>query len=145
MAKVRDILTRKRPAVHMVSADTTVLEATQRMNEERLGSLVVTEGEQIAGMFTQRDVLRRVVAEQRQPAQTIVAEVMTREVLCCEPGAPMDDASRLMKDHRVRHLPVCTEDGTLLGIVSIGDLNAYHASDNEAEISFLHDYLYGRV
>lgn len=125
--------------------DTIVLEATQRMNKERLGSLVVTEGEHIIGMLTERDVLRRVVAEQRLPADTLVSEVMTREVLCCAPGTPVEDASRVMKDHRVRHLPVCTDDGTLLGLISIGDLNAYHASDNEAEIGFLHDYLYGRV
>jgi CBS domain-containing protein len=145
MAKVRDILTRKGSAVQMVAADTTVLDATQRMNDERLGSLVVTDGDRIVGMFTERDVLRRVVAEQRSPAETLVSEVMTRDVLCCTPGMAIEDASRIMKDHRVRHLPVCTDDGALLGMISIGDLNAYHASDSEATISFLNDYLYSGV
>jgi len=145
MAKVRDILTRKGSAVRMISAGTSVLEATRLMNEERLGSLVVTEDERIVGIFTERDVLQRVVAEQRAAETTTVSEVMTREVLCCSPGTPIEDASRIMKDHRVRHLPVCTDDGTLLGLISIGDLNAYHSSDNEAEISFLHEYLYGQV
>jgi CBS-domain-containing membrane protein len=71
--------------------------------------------------------------------------VMTRDVVCCPPEADIDEASRIMRDRRVRHLPVCDGDGSLLGVISIGDLNAYHASTQEAQIHFLNEYVYGRA
>src|SRR5438105_8634517 len=102
------------------------------MNEHKIGALVVMEAGRVAGMFTERDVLRRVVAEQRQPSEVRVGEVMTREVICCEPHTDLDEVSAIMKNHRVRHLPVCGEGGKLLGLVSIGDVNAHYAS-NQAQ------------
>jgi CBS domain-containing protein len=97
------------------------------------------------GMFTERDVLRRVVGEGRDPASTTVAEVMTTDVICCGPSTDMDEISAIMKERRVRHLPVCDRDGDLLGMISIGDVNAQHATHQEATITYLNEYLYGRV
>lgn len=145
MATVQDILARKGTQVHTFPATATVLDATLCMNEHRIGGLVITQESRIVGMFTERDVLRRVVAELRPPASTRVADVMTTDVICCTPETPLDEASRIMKDHRIRHLPVCGSDGRLLGLISIGDLNAYHSSDQEAYIHFLNEYLYSHV
>jgi CBS domain-containing protein len=115
------------------------------MNEHKIGSLVVLEAGQVVGMFTERDVLRRVVGEQRDPARTRVGEVMTTEVVCCTPETTIDEARGAMKNRRIRHLPLVDGDRRLQGLISIGDLNAYQASDHEQTIYWLHEYIYGRV
>jgi CBS domain-containing protein len=96
-------------------------------------------------MFTERDVLRRVVGEHRDPLGTTVVEVMTTEVYFCTPATSIEEARTAMKDHRIRHLPVVNEQGRLLGLISIGDLNAHLATSQEQTIYLLHEYLYGRV
>lgn len=144
MATLGEILRTKGATVLTISASSTVLEAIYLMNEHRVGAVVVTEGDRVVGMFTERDVLRRVVPHERPPAQLSVAEVMTADVLCCGPETTVEEASRIMKDRRIRHLPVCRSFGPLLGLVSIGDLNAYHASAREAAIHHLEEYVYGR-
>ena len=145
MPTVMDILSQKGSYVASVPASATVLEATHAMNERRIGAVVVKEDDKVVGIFTERDVLRRVVAVERSPAATMVKSVMTSDVVCCEPDTDLEEASRIMRDKRIRHLPVCCEKRGLLGLISIGDLNAYHASAKEAEIMFLHDYVYGRA
>ena len=145
MPTVLDILATKGDHVHTISASATVLQATQVMNEQKIGALVVMDGKRVAGMFTERDVLRRVIAEERSPRQVRVGDVMTRDVVCCGPDTDIEDASAIMRDRKVRHLPICGDDGELHGLISIGDLNAQHASRQEAHISFLSEYVYGRV
>ena len=145
MATVKDILAGKGSKIHTVPESVTVLEATRRMNDEKIGALVVMQDSHLTGIFTERDVMRKVVAEQLPPAEITVGDVMTTEVVCCSPCTPVDEASRIMKDRRVRHLPVCDDDGRLHGVISIGDLNAFYASDSEATIHFLHEYIYGRI
>jgi CBS domain-containing protein len=145
MPTVQEILQEKGSHVHCVEPTSTVLAATQRMNAERIGAMVVTDGGRVAGMFTERDVLRRVVAEQRDPAKVLVREVMSTPVACCEPGMSIDDARTVMRDRRIRHLPVVNSDGELLGLISIGDLNAFQVNGQEATIHLLHEYLYGRT
>jgi CBS domain-containing protein len=143
MATVMAILTNKGSHVLTIGKEATVIQAALLMNEHKVGALVVTEGDQVAGMFTERDVLRRVVGEQRDPANTRVAEVMTTEVLCCEPHTSIDEARGVMKNRRIRHLPV-VDDGRLCGLVSIGDLNAHQMTSQEHTIHLMHEYLYGR-
>jgi CBS domain-containing protein len=145
MATVNDLLKEKGSLVHSVPHTSTVLEATQLMNQHSIGALVVRDQDRLVGIFTERDVLRRVVAESRAPAAVRVEEVMTTEVACCTPETSLDEVRGVMKRQRVRHLPVLAEDGQLLGLISIGDLNAYQASDQESTIHYLHEYLYGRV
>jgi CBS domain-containing protein len=146
MPTVLDIVATKGDHVHTIAASASVLEATQAMNEQKIGALVVMDGSRkVAGIFTERDVLRRVIAEERAPRQVRVGDVMTRDVVCCSPDTDIDDASAIMRDRRIRHLPVCDDNGQLHGLISIGDLNAYHASHQEAHISFLSEYVYGRV
>src|ERR1051325_4572783 len=146
MPSVMDILADKGTDVYTISPMATVLEATHAMNDQKIGALVVKDGGgRGMGIFTERDVLRRVIAAEKSPKAGRVGEVMTRDVVCCPPDADIDEASRIMRDRHVRHLPVCDGDGNLLGLISIGDLNAYHASSQEAQIHFLNEYVYGRA
>jgi CBS domain-containing protein len=144
MPTVQTILDAKGPAVHSIEPHVTVLAATQRMNAQRIGALVVTDGGRVAGMFTERDVLR-VVGEQRDPAKLLVRDVMSTPVACCEPGMSIDDARGVMKNRRIRHLPVVNAAGKLLGMISIGDLNALEVNGQQTTIHLLHEYLYGRT
>ncbi len=146
MATVSVILNEKRPGpVLTAERSETVLSATQRMNEFSVGSLIVTDDGRLCGIFTERDVLRRVVAEQRNPAETLVGAVMTTQVACCSSDTSIEEVRSIMKSHRVRHLPVVDAAGGLIGIVSIGDLNAHLSNDREVTLHFLNEYLHGRV
>jgi CBS domain-containing protein len=145
MPSVQDILLAKGGQVHSISPGATVLEAIRKMNHYKIGALVVMEDAQVVGMFTERDILRRVAGEERSVAEVLVGEVMTSEVICCKPDADLDEVSTIMKTHRVRHVPVCDDLGRLHGMISIGDVNAVHASHQEQTIHFLNEYIYGRA
>ena len=145
MPTVADIISKKGSTVHTIQPTATVLEATNKMNQHKLGALVVMADGAVVGMFTERDVLRRVIGEQRDPATTPIAEVMTSDVICCAPQTDMDEVSQIMQQRRVRHVPVCDELGNLRGLISIGDVNAYHVMHQEATIEYLNEYIYGRA
>lgn len=145
MATARELLTKKGTQVWSVGPSATVLDAALLMNEHKIGAVVVLDEGRVVGMFTERDVLRRIVAERRDPAATRVAEVMTSEVVCCRPETTLDEARIAMKERRIRHLPVVNAEGRLEGLISIGDLNAHQASSQEHTIYLLHEYLHGRV
>lgn len=155
MASVADVLAKKGDRVYAIAPTATVLEATQLMNRHKIGSLVVTlsnhafhdaaECDRVVGIITERDVLTRLVAQQRDPVTTLVEEIMTSDVAFCRPGTPLEDVSAVMHGRHIRHLPVCGEGGQLCGMVSIGDLNAWQADGQEQTINFLNDYIQGRV
>jgi CBS domain-containing protein len=115
------------------------------MNEHRIGAVVVLDGGQLRGVFTERDVLQRVVALCRDPKTTTVAEVMTADVICSTPPMRVDEARTIMKNRRIRHLPVLDEQGRLCGMVSIGDLNAHMTNTQERHIHFREQYIHGQV
>jgi len=163
MGNVADVLSQKtsekRSAhVYTISPTATVIAATKLMNRHKIGALVVVAPDgnfdntdenapcdRVVGMFTERDVLTRVVGEQRDPAQTFVEEVMTSEVAFCRPHSTLDEVGGVMRERHIRHLPVCGGGGELLGLVSIGDLNAWNARGQEVTIQYLHEYIHGRV
>lgn len=145
MANMRDILAIKGPKVFSIHPEATALDAARSMNEYKIGALLVMADERIVGMFTERDILQRIVAEERAPGHTLVADVMTTEVACCRPETTLEEARGAMKNRRIRHLPVVDEDGRLHGMVSIGDLNAYESHNHEVTIHFLEEYIHGRV
>lgn len=144
MATIGELVAKKGSQVYQVPPSASVLDATRAMNEHRVGGLVVIRDGRMVGVFTERDVLRRVVAEQRSPAALKVADVMTTDVICCDPFTTVDEASRIMRDQRVRHLPICDPEGRVVGMVSIGDINAFHADVQEATIQLLSDYVTAR-
>lgn len=145
MPSVQDVILSKGNLVHSIDPDATVLDAVQKMNQHKIGALIVMNGLKVSGIFTERDVLRRVLAEERNVRDVVVADVMTRDVICVGPEVDLDEVSTIMQSRRVRHVPVCDDDGELRGMISIGDVNAYHATNQEAQIHFLSEYIYGRV
>jgi CBS domain-containing protein len=143
MADLQDILSVKGSKVVEIGPDATVFEAAVRMNEHRIGGLVVSEGDAIRGVITERDILRRVVSQRREPSTTRVHEVMTADVFCAHRHTSVEEARVAMKERRIRHLPVLDEMGHLCGIVSIGDLNAHEANSKEMTIHLLNQYIHG--
>ncbi|HET6328448.1 MAG TPA: CBS domain-containing protein [Planctomycetaceae bacterium] len=144
MAAVREILLNKDSWVASIGPRASTLEAAIAMNRHKVGSLMVLDGERIVGILTERDLLQRVLAEQRDAAKTSVEDVMTTEILCCQPHTTIEEARAVMKNRRVRHLPVVDDRG-LHGLISIGDLNAYEAHSQEATIHVMTEYIHGRA
>lgn len=145
MPTVLDVLAHKGAQVFVTTPESSVREAAHLMNTHGVGALVVQSDARIVGIFTERDVLRRVVAESRDPGLTKVEHVMTREVATLGPDAELDDVRATFMNRRIRHLPVVDDDGRLLGMVSIGDVNAWTLDGQALEIHYLHEYITGSV
>lgn len=144
MKTVADILRIKGPEVAQIDEGASVLDAAVAMNERHIGALVVVSEGRVVGIFTERDVLNRVVAQQLDPAQTIVRDVMTAPVACCTPQTTRAECRAAMKQRRVRHLPVMDDD-RLVGIVSIGDVLQDETHEQEETIHYLYEYVHGEV
>lgn len=143
MATVRDVLARKGANVVTVPPQLSVLDAARLMNERGIGGVPVLERGELVGIFTERDVLRRVVAEQRDPAATPVSAAMTAPVLTCTPATTVEECGAIMTTRRIRHLPVIDADGgALAGVVTIGDLLALQVAEQEATIQELNRFIY---
>jgi CBS domain-containing protein len=145
MPTVQDILLTKGNSVQAVEPSASAMDAIRKMNQQKIGALLVMDKGHVEGIFTERDVLRRVVGQDRSPSEMLVSEVMTKDVICIAPETDLDDVSSIMKEKKVRHLPVCDAQGQLHGMISIGDVNAYHASHQQQTIHFLNEYIYGRA
>ncbi|MGZ8412445.1 MAG: CBS domain-containing protein [Gemmatirosa sp.] len=141
MASVRELLTRKPGDVVTVAGTTTVLDASTLMVERGIGGVVVLDGDRLAGIFTERDVLRRVVAMRRDPAQTLVQDVMTTPILTVARETTLEECRATMTERRIRHLPVVDASG-LVGLVSSGDVLAYEVAERQATIQQLENYVY---
>jgi CBS domain-containing protein len=140
--KIREVLAAKGSQVQTVAPDTTVLEAVQRMNEHGIGSLVVIKGSRPIGMFTERDVLRRVVSGGRPADSTPVREVMTTNVVIVSPDVAVSDAMAIVTETRCRHLPVM-EDDRMVGLISSGDLTKWVTRNQAQDIQHLIEYING--
>jgi len=103
--------------------DTTVAEAARVMAEGNVGSMAVVEGERIVGIFTERDLMRRVVVEGLDPANTPLGEVMTSPVHSVTDETSIREATRLMRTHHMRHLPVVDDDGDYVGMLALRHLH----------------------
>jgi CBS domain-containing protein len=136
------LLDRKGPALHSVNPTLSVADAVAEMNRNRVGSVVVLENGELIGIFTERDVLRRVVGAGLDPRTATVAHVMTRDVLTIEPTATVEEAMKIFTEKRCRHLPV-TSGGQLRGMVSIGDVTRWMADTHRAEAEHLKNYIAG--
>src|SRR5262245_4643996 len=114
---VENVLAEKGRQVYTVKRSASVCDAVREMNEQGVGALLVVDDELPVGIFTERDVLRRIVASDRDPALVRVGEVMTRSVATISPTAHVEEAMELMTRERFRHLPV-VDGGSVIGIVS---------------------------
>jgi CBS domain-containing protein len=143
MDTVARILKEKGNQVHHTAPDTTVLAAVEKMCAARVGAILVCERDAPVGMFTERDLMTRVILAQRDPAATRVADVMSREVVFVEPATRTSEAMAVMTERRCRHLPVMSA-GKLVGMLSIGDLVRWASRKQEFEIHRLTDYIVGK-
>lgn len=121
----------------------TVYECIERMVDRDVGSIVVMEGEAIAGIFTERDYMRNIALEGRSSEETEVQEVMTSDVSTVAPEEPLVECLHLMTQLRCRHLPVVDDEETLRGIVSIGDGVKRIVKTAETETARLQNYVTG--
>jgi len=145
MATAKDVLSRKKTAgVITVLPDCTVRDACRVMRDRRIGAVLVADGEVLHGMFTERDVMNLVVAEGRDPAATNVAEVMTPKVIAVRSDRSLEEVEAIMRQERVRHVPVTDESG-LVGMISIGDVNAFNAAEDHQAVEYLNQYIQGRA
>jgi CBS domain-containing protein len=135
-----DVLDTKGHHVETTAPTTTVFAAITQMNAKRIGALVVVEQGATIGIFTERDVLVRVVARGCDPNTTCVRDVMTTELVTVTPETTVDDAMRIVTEQRCRHLPV-VDAGRLCGLISSGDLTSWRVRDQRRQIDDLHDYI----
>jgi CBS domain-containing protein len=140
MVTVEKILEQKGREVVSIDHEAKVVDAAHLMNERHIGALVVTRGEKVVGIFTERDILNRVVAQLRDPATTAVHEVMTSPVACCTPQTPRAECRSVMRNRRIRHLPV-VQDEQLTGIISIGDILEDEGAEQQETIRYLYEYI----
>jgi CBS domain-containing protein len=143
MNQLSEILDEKGHDVLRIEADAPVFEAVKRMVEANVGSLLVTEGDEIMGIVTERDYLRRVALEGRTDKGTAVREIVSSPLIVVTPQTTVDECMALMTDRRNPHVPV-VDGGEVVGIVSIGDVVKFKSKRQSFEIQFLHDYISAR-
>ncbi len=139
---VATLLDRKGSAVQTVSPSASVADAVHVMNEKKIGSLLVVEGGRLVGIFTERDVLSRVVAAGVDPRTTRVSVVMSARLETIAPDMTIGDVMGIFTNKRCRHLPVVA-DGELLGLISIGDVSRWLAGTHRTEAEHLRQYIAG--
>lgn len=142
--KIWEILSDKGTDVVTAAPEIPVLEAMRILVEHNIGSVVVLEGREVAGILTERDVLRLGAEEPERLGRTPVREAMSRDLIVGHPADDIRHCMDVMTENRVRHLPVM-EEGQLRGIVSIGDVVNACRRDAESENRHLKDYIRGEV
>lgn len=143
MKSVAQILKSKpEQAVYSVTPSSSVFEAVKLLAEKNIGAVLVVEGENIAGIFTERDYARKIALMGLSSRETPVRDVMTSAVKYVRPDQTNEDCMMLMTDSRVRHLPVI-DKGKLIGVISIGDLVKDTISEQKFIIEQLEHYING--
>ncbi len=119
----------------------TVLETVRVMVEQNIGAVPVLHKGKLVGIFSERDLMKRVVAEGRNPRSTCLAEVMTHDPLTIGMNEDLAQCMALMRLHGFRHLPVCHE-GLLIGIVSLRDILLHDLNEKDDEVRMMRAYMY---
>ena len=136
---VRDIL-RHKPDVYVVQPDDTVYSALRLMAEKNIGAVLVMNGNNLTGIFSERDYARRGILHGHPSRETAVRTIMTTEVFSVSPSMTVDDCMALMTERRIRHLPVVDND-RLVGVVSIGDVVRAVVDEQRFTIRSLEHYV----
>jgi CBS domain-containing protein len=138
---VAAILRQKGRAVTTVGPGATLLEIANKLAAKRIGAIVVVGAEgELAGIISERDIIRALAAHGPQCLTSSVEEVMTQEVVTCQETDTLDELMAMMTARRFRHLPVLT-DNALVGIISIGDVVKHHVAEVEMEATAMRDYI----
>lgn len=122
MKTIAQVIEGKQGPIATVEADNTVISALRVMANRGIGAVLVTDNGALAGIFSERDYARKVVLQGKDSATTPVRDIMTSKLIHVTPDMTVDQAMQLMSDKRIRHLPVLDTAGSLIGVVSIGDM-----------------------
>lgn len=136
------LLAGKSRALYTVPTTVTVIEAVQKMNQHKVGAVLVMNGDKLAGIFTERDVLTRVITSNLDPRLTPITQAMSANVLTVPPETTVQQVMDIFAEKRCRHLPVI-ENGKLVGLISIGDVSRWVANAHRAEAESLRQYIAG--
>jgi CBS domain-containing protein len=142
MTSIRQVLRNKPEGACTISPKATIFSALQLLADKDIGALVVVEGENVVGIFSERDYARKVFLVGKNSKQTLVEDVMTRKVYYASPDQSIDDLMALMTTKHIRHLPVLEND-KLLGVISIGDVVKTVIADHEFTIREMEKYITG--
>ena len=138
---VASILRQKGRAVTTVDPSTTLLEVANKLAAKKIGAIVVVGARgEVAGIVSERDIIRSLAASGTASMTRPVEETMTKQVVTCQETDTLDELMAMMTARRFRHLPVVT-DGALVGIVSIGDVVKHHVAEVEMEATAMRDYI----
>jgi len=137
------MLAAKNRPLAVVTPNDSVYHALSLMAMHDVGALLVLEDEQLIGIFSERDYARKLILQGKSSKETLVREIMSDKVAYVTPSATVDECMALMTEKRFRHLPVLSEDGEVVGIVSIGDLVKATISNQQFLISELERYITG--
>ena len=133
---------KQRPPVVVAPID-TVYHALTLMAQHDIGALLVLDGEKLVGIFSERDYARKIMLHGKNSKETLVREIMSDRVAYVTPATTLDECMALMTERRFRHLPVLSEAGEVLGVISIGDLVKETISNQQMIISELERYISG--
>ena len=143
MTIVRQVLAQKGAGVHSVTPNTKIRETLKLMADKDIGAVLVTDGDNIEGIFSERDFAREAAQNENINLDIPIRKLMTKLVYYVPPAITMDDCMALMTEKRIRHLPV-VENGQLKGIISIGDVVREVISLKDVTIQSLENYIMGR-
>ena len=121
--------------------DATVLDAIKIMDDKNIGALAVMVDQDIVGIVSERDYVRKVHLMNRDPKETLVKEIMTQEVLYAKPEEKCEQILFVMSKHDIRHMPVIEKDHTMLGMISIGDISKEIIAEQKIQIHNLEHYV----
>ena len=141
MPLVRDLLAVKKPGFISISPDATVFETVEQMSSHKIGAILVMQGKALLGVFTERDLMNRVIVASKDPKTTKVSEVMTTRVAVGKIEMPLKEAAMLMSSNRIRHLPI-VENGEVVNMISTGDVMARQLNDEKQTIEHLEHYFF---
>ena len=142
MKLVQHLLDSKGRDIIAIAPDASVLDAIKVMADRAVGSLLVMQGDKLAGIVTERDYARKVIVKGRSSESTAVSEIMTAKVRTVSPSKTVTECMAIMTRLKIRHLPV-VDDDTVAGLISIGDLVQAIISDQQEEIEQLEHYISG--
>lgn len=143
MKTLKQLLAGKTRPLAVVAPSDSVFHALTVMAKHDVGALLVLDGEQLVGIFSERDYARKIILHGKTSKETLVREIMSDRVAYVTPACTLDECMALMTEKRFRHLPVLNDDGSVVGLVSIGDLVKETISDQRFLIAQLERYIAG--
>ncbi|MDG5765869.1 CBS domain-containing protein [Balneolales bacterium ANBcel1] len=139
--KVQDILHKKGREVFSVDCDSSVFDAIASMSNKNIGALIVMTRGKMSGIVSERDYRNKVILKGRRSKDTAVKEIMTENVFCVRADYDLHDCMGIMSEKKIRHLPVLDEQGSVIGVISIGDIVKAIIDEQKLEIQDLRKYI----